>query len=177
MMNLLPQTWQAKLREEEIFKTVSILGIVAVCAALSFALMLLLVKNYYSVRISFLEAAAAEKEQEANIFDVKDQAGEAADFAAQISRVGDFYDSQVKVTGLFARISDALPEGVKLIDFSYSDNSVGIKGIAADRDRLVVFKKNLEAVEEFSKVDFPPDNWLKSEDINFGAQLELAPGN
>ncbi|MCU0653540.1 MAG: PilN domain-containing protein [Candidatus Pacebacteria bacterium] len=174
MMNLLPPTWQEKLKEDEIFKTVSILGIVAVCAALSLAMMLMLVGNFYSIRISSLEANATEKAQEIKIFDVEIQAKDAAEFAAQISLLGEFYDSQVKVSGLFSKVSDALPTGVVLTDFSYGAGGINIKGSAGDRDSLVAFKNNLEALRVFGKVDFPPDNWLKSEDISFGAQLELA---
>jgi len=73
MVNLLPQYWQKKLKEEEIFKTVSILGIVVVFAMFAFILMLLFVKYFYSSSIVSLEISATEKEKEMKIFNIEDE--------------------------------------------------------------------------------------------------------
>jgi len=174
MVNLLPQYWQKKLKDEEVFKTVSILGIVVVLAMISFILMLFLVKQYYSVNVAYLDAAVVEKEQELKIFKTEADEKKAVATDELVSRIGNFYAGQIKITDLFSRVSGATPAGVDLASFGYYLNNIDIQGYATDRDALVSFKNKLESVPGFKKVIFPQDNWLKARDISFSANIELA---
>jgi hypothetical protein len=174
MVNLLPQYWQKKLKEEEIFKTVSILGIVVVFGMLSFVLMLFLVKFFFSSSVASLQTAIDEKEREMAIFNVESEEKNIVSTNKSVSIIGDFYDRQTKITELFSRISQAKPAAVDLTNFSYSSGNIVIEGQSADRDSLVSFKNNLEACPEFKKITFPQDSWLKARDINFNASIDLA---
>jgi hypothetical protein len=59
------------------------------------------------------------------------------------------------------------------------DNSkvltVTLLGISDNRETLSQFKQNLEKDPKITNMVFPPDNWLKSTDINFSLTFEFKP--
>ena len=173
MVNLLPHYWQKKIKEEEILKAVSIIGIVVALATVSFALMLLSVKFYYSAGAEALKIEVDEKEREIAIFKIASEERKMADIGSSISIIGDFYNRQTRITGLLAEISELTPAAVNLESFSYQPGSVEIKGFAVDRDALLLFKNNLENRPDFENVVFPQDSWLKAKDIEFNATIGL----
>jgi Tfp pilus assembly protein PilN len=172
MINLLPPYWQKKLANEEICKTAAILGIVAVAALLAFALMLLLVRVFYSAELKALDIAVAEKEQEMKIFKVEPTEKEVFEKGQLAAKVGNFYKNQARMSAIFLEVAGSLPPGVTLSDFGFSLGKVGLNGFAADRDSLVAFKNILEKHSNFKNIDFPPENWLTAKDINFSVYFD-----
>lgn len=172
-MNLLPQYWQKKLKDEEVFKTVSILGIDVVSVMLAFILMLFLVRLFYSTNIASLEAVVVEKEQQMAIIKVAPVEKDIFYTGKLISAIGEFYGGQTKVTELFSQVSGANPGGIDLTNFTFSLGNISIKGYAADREKLVSFKNNLESRPGFKKVTFPQDSWLRARDISFSATIDV----
>ena len=156
------------------FKAVSIIGIVAVLGMTSFALMLLLVKFFYSTEVETLKAEVAEREREIAIFNIAAEEKKIADVGRSVSMIGDFYNGQTRVTKLMADIAELTPAGIDMESFSYQSDSVGIKGFAVDRDALLLFKNNLESRPDFENVTFPQDSWLKAKDIEFSATIGLS---
>lgn len=174
MINLLPQYCQKKIKDEELIKIISILGIVTIAVLLSFSLLLLLVKFFYLSQTASLDVMVAEKEQDMRIFDIKSVEKEVAASGKLVSKISDFYENQTMITELFSRISKFLPPGVILDNFSYASGHIDIKGFAKDRDALVAFKSNLESATDFKNVVFPSNSWFKAQDIGFTATLEFA---
>ena len=174
MINLLPQYWKNNLREEEIVKTISILGIVVVAAGFCFIMMLFLVRAFYLTKVAAMDVTVAEKERDAKIFNVESAEKQIIADGKLESKANDFYKSQVRVTELFSKVLGALPPEVSLASFDYSVSNVTIKGFSASRDALISFKDNLEKDSDFKNVTFPPDNWLQAQDIIFSATFDLA---
>ena len=175
MLNLLPSYWQKKLEEEELFKTVAILGTVVAAAAVAFVLMLVLVRVYCSVGLKDAQIVADEKGKEMEILNVKTVENEIASQNKFISDVKDFYSVQGGVTDIFLLAAESLPEGVTLSSFGLSGDTVRLSGHSPDRNSLVVFKSNLEKVPSFKNIVFPPENWLTAQSITFDINLEYEP--
>jgi len=176
MLNLIPPYWQKKLEEEEFFKTVMILGTVAAAASLSFVLMLMLVKVYFSIELKDVQVIAEEKSKEMEISRIKTAEGEMSSSNKFVLMVKDFYGSQVLATEMVARVSQTLPEGVTLSRLSLANNNtVNLSGFSPDRNSLILLKSNLEKEPSFKDVVFPPENWLVAQNIIFDINLQYEP--
>jgi Tfp pilus assembly protein PilN len=174
MINLLPQARQKKIQLEEMAKIAAILGMVVIAALLVFALMLLLVKNFYAVQSESVAIALAEKEREMEIYGVKKIEDRIGENNKLVSRVSDFSARQIKITDIFSQTAAALPPGVYLFEFGYDSSRVNLEGFAPDRAALVVLKNNLEKRADFSKVVFPSETWMKAMNINFSVNFSYA---
>ncbi len=66
-------------------------------------------------------------------------------------------------------------EGIKINEINFTSNekgrSINIRGQALSREKLLLFKKNLEKDINFTKVDLPVSNFIKSTDIEFSLVL------
>lgn len=66
-------------------------------------------------------------------------------------------------------------EGIKITEINFNSNekgkSINIRGQALSREKLLLFKKNLEKDINFTKVDLPVSNFIKSTDIEFNLVL------
>jgi hypothetical protein len=65
---------------------------------------------------------------------------------------------------------------IKLTAIDYEKDKDGVKkislrGLAPDRERLLLFRQALEADKIFSKVDLPISNFVKGENIDFSLNL------
>lgn len=175
MINLLPPYWQKKLEEEELFKTVVIMGTVLAVSAAAFVLMLVLVRVYFSIELKNAQIAAEEKEKEAEILNIKPTEDEISTRNKFVAKVSDFYAERVSVIEMISLVASALPEGVTLSDLSVSGNTIHLAGFSPDRNSLVTFKSNLEKEPSFKKIIFPPENWLTAENISFSINFEYEP--
>jgi len=175
MINLLPQQWQDKLKAEETFKKVAILGIVAVASSLVFALSLWLVLVFYSNDLKYAKIAMAGKEQEMAIYNIEAVEKNIVSGSELVYKLDSFYKNQAKITDIFLKAAGSLPQGVTLSGFEYSAGNVGLAGFVPNRDLLVALKVNLEKQPGFKKIVFPSENWLTAQDINFTAILKYEP--
>ena len=168
MFNLLPPYWQKKLEEEELFKTVTILGTVATAASLSFILMLMLVKIYFSIELKNVQVVTEEKAKEMEIFGINEAEKEITLRNKFVAKVNEFYSDQMSITEMVARVAQTLPAGVTLSRLSLANNNtINLSGYSPDRNSLIAFKSNLEKEPSFRKVVFPPENWLMAQNIAF----------
>jgi hypothetical protein len=103
MINLLPQYWQNKLRQEEMSKIAAILGIVAVFSLVLFIFMLALVRVFYYAQLESGLVVLAEKERQMAIFNVEEIEKQAVDRGNLASKIADFYAKQIKVTEVSPR--------------------------------------------------------------------------
>lgn len=73
---------------------------------------------------------------------------------------------------LVRRVLDNRPNGVTLNGFTYGQNSDGsqgveIRGVAVNRDDLLVFTRALEAEPKFAKVAVPVSSFVKNKNLDF----------
>lgn len=75
------------------------------------------------------------------------------------------------------KITSSQPAGVVLGEYNVDleDGNVIVSGVAADRQALVEFKNQLDAIEEFGDVDVPLDALQQSTNINFDFSFQYLP--
>jgi Tfp pilus assembly protein PilN len=172
MINLLPQYWQKKLDNEELFRVVAILGIVAVAALLSFVMMLFLIKSYFEGDLKVQDIVALEKNQEIIDFKVAEAEQKMADFDKFITKLKKIYDNQTKVTEIFSQVTKSLPKGIILTDFNYALGKINLSGVSLDQETLVALKENLVGNKNFKDIVLPLDSLLVSDNINFNVSFD-----
>lgn len=172
MINLLPAYRQKKLRREEMSKIAAIIGIVFFAAFLAFILMMALIHIDYSEKLKKAEINLEGKKQEMEIFAVDEIESQIARNNSLISKINEFYEKQVKITKIFLQIAEAMPLGLTISRFTYVSSKIMIEGYAPDRNALAVFKNNLENQSGFFEVNFPSENWLAPQNINFNVNFK-----
>ena len=80
--------------------------------------------------------------------------------------------------GVLEKIFKVLPPEIKLTAFSWkkSTDQISISGFSPNREVLFSLQKNLEGENQFidkSTISFPPQNWIKSSDIDFSVTFKL----
>jgi len=173
MTNLLPPQAKNELYEEEMKNLIIILGSLILIFLFSLTLILFGVKNY------ILEQANSEKitvdleKKKLEDSEIQNLRTKIISINKTLSQLNFFYQNQVKLTEIFNKISDILPSQMYLTNFSYQKetNLVSLSGFSPTQEILLNFKKNLN--KEFSEVNFPLQNWIKSTDIDF--QVTFTP--
>lgn len=176
MIDLLPAQQKEELREEEKLKLVLILGIVFISFLLSIALILFLIKNYISEGLEIQKILLEEKEKIISL--EKGLEKEIKDSNLFLSNLNSFYQERLDITKILEKLSLTLPPKTYLTNFNFLTQKEGLAqislyGFCPSRELLLSFKENLEKVEEFGDVFFPPENWVKPTDINFNLSFKL----
>ncbi len=172
MINLLPQSRQNAIKQEEASKIAAIIGIIIAAAFLVFVLMLVLIKIFYQYRLRAAEIMLAEKETMMQIQDVALIENKIAANNILISKIDNSYGSRPKITVIFSQMAECLPAQIFLSRFNFGPNRANLEGFAPNRDILALFKNNLERRTDFADVFFPASNWLASRDIEFNVSFE-----
>jgi len=171
-INLLPPEAKTELFQEKIKKLIIILGILILLFFISLTLILFAVKTYISTKVTSFEVLVESEEKQLETSASKDLKEKVTFMNKNLSKLNSFYQGQVNLIKIFETIADILPSGMYLVDFSYQRNTseVMLSGFAPYRETLLDFKKNIE--KEFPDSYFPPQNWIKSRDINFQVKFK-----
>ena len=92
-----------------------------------------------------------------------------------------FYGERIYIIDILEKISNIMPEGLSLTNFSSFNQKkdgenilkVSISGFALSRELLFNFKENLEKDNIFENVDFPSANWVKPNNIDFTVSFNI----
>ena len=176
MINLLPPEEKKELIERESQKLMIIWGILLSLFFISFIAGLFSMKFYLSGQILFQKTLVEISQKELNRPENQALKKEIRLLNKDIAKISSFYKNTFFLTEFLEKIANSLPQGVVLDSLSYQREnfSLIITGFAKTREELLLFKKNLEGESSFSEVSFPPSNWVKSEDINFFANIKLS---
>ena len=183
MINLIAPKEKEKLLMEKITRMIIILWFLLfffiICLVLVFWTVRIYIKSQLAVQQSFAESVK-EEEKVKKI----EQANHKAELInSNLEKLDSFYKNKVYFSPLIERISEILPEGLYLnnfsITFSQKPNNenyaikVSLLGYAPVREDLLKFKSNLELEEDFLNVSFPASNWVKKVDIDFSVSFEI----
>ena len=171
-INLLPPEAKIELFQEEIKKLIIILGILGMLFFISLTLILFSVKTYISTKVTSYEALVELEEKQLETSTSKDLREKVTSMNKTLSKLNSFYNEQTNLIRVFETIADILPSKMYLVDFSYQEKTseIVLSGFAPYRESLLEFKKNIE--KEFPDSYFPPQNWIKSKDIDFQVKFK-----
>lgn len=172
-INLLPPKAKTELFEEEIKRLITILGGLIVFFLISLTLILLSTEIYISAQVSSKQTQLDMQEGQLRVPEIQDLKEKITKANQNLSKLDSFYEGQIKLGEIFEKISEILLPNMYLVTFSYQkeDLQVSLSGHAPNRENLLEFKKNLE--KEFPNPYFPPQNWIKSIDIDFQVNFKI----
>lgn len=175
MINLLPLKQKEEFFEERKMKILINFGFLIVFFIIFLGILL------FSVEI-YLTAATQEqkfllKSLSSSIVNPKYQEleGQVLESNKLISQLNDFYGTRADITQILEKISNIMPAGVNLVNFSYQKKTsiITLRGKANTRDNFLIFKNALESQKEVINLSSPVSNLLKSADIDFYFSFNL----
>lgn len=175
MINLLPPQYKEELRQERNFRMILILTVTFLFFLISLILILFSVKFYIQSQADALEILISAEEKTIKKADATELNSKITEANKKIKNLLLFYEKQPNLVSLIEKIFQALPQGVNLTSLSWQKESgqVVLSGFSPSREILFELKSNLEATEEFTEVFFPPQNWIKPNNIDFQATFKV----
>jgi Tfp pilus assembly protein PilN len=177
MINLLPPVEKEELLLRERQNLILILGILLLLFLVSLSLILFSIKISLAGDLEIQKITLKELEKE--VFSSQGLEEKIKNSNQLLFNLHSFYQNQFSLTQILEKISGLLPPGVYLtnVNFTHPQKEKGfqvsLSGFCPDRETLISFKKNLEMEKNFSEIYFPPENWLKPNDINFNVTFIL----
>ncbi len=173
MFTLVPQEKRKELIREYRLRLLFIF--ISLLAALLLIGIILLLPTFLSVKATASEISAEKDSLEKTIVAKSDQDLEKTlgELKQNISALNGMEEN------IYPTISDvvtSLPSGVSVTGFVYTYGAGGksllkVSGIAASRQNLLQFSKNLQAKSEFKTVDLPVSNLAKESSIPYEIHL------
>lgn len=186
MINLLPPQYRQKLREEQRFRLVLLLGVILSIAFFALSVFLLVIQITLSNErltqevklISFEERTTRE---DSILVEIKNQ-------NSKLRNIEAFKKQRRALKEVVGEVASSLPQELYLLSFSYTPAIevvkkadkvvktpaiIAVTGKAQTREQLLSFKDALQADPFFAEVVFPPSNWVKPTDITFSFQAKL----
>ena len=186
MINLLPPKYRRKLREEERFRLVLLLGVILGTAFLALSVFLMVIQVSLAKerlsqesKLSFFEEKSAK--EDSTLTEIKN-------WNSKLRNIDGFKKERRSLKDVFDEISSPLSRDLYLLSFSYTPAFttekkggvtiktpaiVSVTGKAKTREQLLSFKNALQANPFFAEVMFPPSNWVSPRDITFSFQAKL----
>ena len=186
MINLLPSSFRAKIRQEENMRLLVILLALLFLFLLSLSFLLGSLRIYLGGEIKTQEARIV---MQRGTLEGQEEQEVIKNLNRDISNTIRLYRKQVQLGAVFKHFASDLPNRMILENFSYTPVSevlvkeevknipakLTVSGFAPTREILFSFKESLEEDSLFVNVTFPPSNWVNATDIIFSVSLELAP--
>ncbi|MDO8424781.1 MAG: PilN domain-containing protein [bacterium] len=174
MINLLPPEQKEELLKEDKLKIILILESVILFIFISQGLLFFLIKNYILADLEIQKIYSKEREEELKVPVIKELEDKIKLSGQAFTRLNSFYQSQVDVAAVLEKISTKLPKEVYLTSLNFDPNSskASLTGFAPTREKLLIFRENLENEKAFSEIYFPPGNWVNPVEINFNIVLK-----
>ena len=175
MINLLPLRYKEQLKQEENRKLVLISGIIFLIFLISLILILFSIKLHIQGQLESVKVLADLEEKTMEKSEIQILKGKINLSNQNLSKLKSFYKKQVSSVDILEKIFNTVPAEIYLTAFSWQKNTsqVTISGFSPHREILFVFQQNLEQTEEFTEIIFPPQNWIKSTDIDFHVSFKI----
>jgi len=186
MINLLPPQEKENLLLEKKKTMVVILWFLILFFLLCLILILFLIEIYLQGQVDAQKIISAEAKKESTQSEIKNIREKISSANTTLVGLNSFYQKKFYFSDNIQKISELLPSGTYLTNFSavfYSVEKedvkeegirVSLSGHTPTREILLEFKKNLGEEQSFKKVYFPPSSWVKPADIDFLATFEIS---
>lgn len=165
MINLLPTSQKEELRQKENLILVANIGILFLSFLISLSLFLLAINFYFFGELE-KQRIIFESQQKKLALDLEKEISEKNKFLLNLLQ---FEKEKKEFFPILDKVFRILPEKIDLKTISMSKEKqeidVLIIGQAKNLQSLISFKEILE--NNFGKVSFPSETWLKEENIEF----------
>lgn len=162
---------------EETKRLAIVLGLVFLFALFCFIIILIFLKIYLLIQVDFQKSTLELIKKRVETSEIQVIREEIKNSNKKLTKINDFYEQKSSLVKTLEKLTQTLPEGVYLTNFSYSKTSsqVILAGFSPSRDLLVQFKKNLEQKGGFQEIYFPTSSWVEPINIDFaGVKITLS---
>ena len=180
MINLLPPQEKKELLLERNKNIVIVLGNIVVISLVCLTLVLLSLKLYVKAESKYYNAALIDIEKKYRTPDSISLKKVMENYNKSLSSIDAFYKKGNHVADSIKAILEVQrPENLyfNTLDISRPKEdgkvNISLSGKSDTRENLQKFRDNLKESAKIKNVSFPPDNWIKSNDINFRATFEV----
>jgi len=175
MISLLPPLDKKLVVMKQIEKLITILCFLFLFFLICFILVLLYVKVHIQNEINCQTIVFEGIKDDFEELGIQSFQEEINSVNLTLTNLHFFYQSDFYISDVLDRISNVLPPGIRLDDFSVTPApsngkiffKITLSGFVFSREILFDLKNRLEKEPGFTNVYFPPSNWTKSKDINF----------
>jgi hypothetical protein len=170
-LNIIPQSTKKEIKLKEILYSLKnllyVIFIIFIFYSIIFLIGGLLLQIQFVKTVS--ETATASKNRAGLSLSV-------LDLNSQINSIAAMQNDFILWTGLLKFISDNTNDDIKYsqINMSKNDNTLSLRGMAGTRDSLIILKTSLEKSTYFSNINFPIQNLLEKNNINFEITGKIA---
>jgi len=186
MINLLPEKEKKELIMDEIWQKIFV-WLIFILIFFAFLIFILFsLKLYISAKSNSLANLISQKEKELKVSGFQDYKQTIEKANEDLFKIEKLRKKQILVSPIFERLSDLTPDSIYFTDFSFQKDSrkekssskeeifaeIHISGWAETREDLFFFKNKLEAEENFKKVYFSPNSWVKPVNVEFSLSFE-----
>ena len=175
MINLLPPRYQQELRQEENRRLILILGMIFLIFLISVILILFSVKLFIQGKLESVNVMLDLEEKTLQTSEIQSLRERINSVNQNLSKLNAFYEKQISSISILEKVFKTLPPEIYLSAFSWQKNTsqVAISGFSPNREVLFLFQKNLEESKEFSGIELPTQNWIKSVNIDFRVTFKI----
>lgn len=177
MINLLPTQEKKNILIGKKLKLVLIFETGLLFFLISALLVFLSIQIYLGGEINSEKIAISQREKEVDTNVILSFQREIKELNKKLEQVAVFYERQVYLNDLLKEVFQKLPSGNYLTSFSFvkdlGQDKINLVGFSPTREKLLDFKKALEADSRFDKVNFPPGNWVSSTNVDFYLSFEI----
>ena len=179
MINLLPVEEKNSLKMEEKWRLVLLLGILLLSFFLCLILILYSIKLYTTSTTESQNVAIEITKKEFEKTGTKELKDKISAANKNFQKLDIFYQRPLYISSVLEEISNNLPAGMYLRDFSSQRQisekeetfNIIISGFAPSTDALFNFRKNLETA--FSTKVEVGDSWIKPADFRFVFNIKI----
>jgi len=186
MINLLPPKYRQKLREEQRFRLVLLLGVILGSALIALSIFLLVIQITLSKERLLQEFKLLSFEERTTRED--STLAEIKNWNSKLRNIAAFKEKRKALREVVDEVASSLPQELYLVSLSYTPAFetrkkedkivrtpaiIAVTGKAQTREQLLSFKDALQVNPFFAEVVFPPSNWVKPQDITFSFQAKL----
>lgn len=171
MINLLPKKEKDFLLNIEKIKVLQTIGLITIVAMVCMALILILIKAnikyYYNNELTTLEIKNITGKNQEDFTKLIKESNNI------ITLISDFYTD----TSYFSDVMDIIsqiqsPDNLHITNISLlrnKDNGIEVsaQGISDSREKLIIYKENIEKNNKIKNPLFSPDSWIRSENLKF----------
>ena len=187
MINLLPPSYRTKLKEEQRFRLVLLLSVVAGIGLVALSIFLIVIQLSLAKERLSQESKLSSFEQRTTKED--SMLTEIKNWNSTLRNITRFKGQRRTLKNVFDEVALALPQDLFLLSLSYTPSvetkkkndevirtpaTISVTGQAPTREQLLFFKDTLQINPFFAEVQFPPSNWANPTNITFSFQAKLS---
>lgn len=172
-LDLLPKDRKIELNRKKIFRVILREEFLFLLPVIFFIVILLDIHYMLSIKrdTSIMAKSLVEsqdKYQELSSYEEKFK--QVNDNSAKLTKIR---SGHLHWAGIFTELSETMPEGISITDFSTKDYKVFLIGKAKSREILLSFKGSLETSGCFADVNVPLSNLVVKDDVDFQIDFSI----